>query len=277
MTMPIVECVDASFRYEGVAKDSVHNASLRISPGETVCLMGANGAGKTTLMKMMIGLLKPTGGNVKVGGLDVAINTVAQLSRVVGYVFQNPDDQIFHSTVEAEIAFAPKNLGLEEAEINRRVKAAAALLRLSEYLQENPANLPYSVRKMVCIASVIAMQPRVILLDEPTAGQDAAALKLIGDLLRHLSAEGVATVTVSHDMEFCAANYERGVLMADSQILFDGPMGQLFSQREAVVQARIDPPVIPWLAAETGLDSSPVDIPSLMTAIRAALDSGTRR
>ena len=169
--MGMIEFKDVSFSYPN-GFSAVEHVSFEIGQGEKIAIVGQNGAGKTTTVKMMNGLLKPTSGTVIVDDMDTKEYTTAQLSRVTGYVFQNPDEQIFHNTVRAEIEFGPGVLGFDEAKIKEKTEWAADICGLTEHMEENPYNLPLSIRKFVTIASVLAMDEKILVLDEPTAGQD---------------------------------------------------------------------------------------------------------
>ncbi len=153
---------DVSFSYPGgfLAVDGIN---MEIKAGDNVAIVGQNGAGKTTTVKMMNGLLRPTGGDVLIGEMNTKDYTTAQISRIVGYVFQNPDDQIFHATVESEVRFGPKTLKLTREEEDRRVEEALALTGMDRFKDENPLNLPLSTRKFVTIAAVIAMGTDILI------------------------------------------------------------------------------------------------------------------
>ena len=176
---------DVSFSYPGGFL-AVDHINLEIKSGENVAIVGQNGAGKTTTVKMMNGLLKPTEGDVLIGDMNTKNYTTAQVSRVVGYVFQNPDDQIFHATVESEVRYGPKTMKLDPAEEDRRVQEALEITGMEEFKDENPMNLPLSMRKFVTIAAVIAMGTEILIFDEPTAGQDVEGNKKLSEILKVL-------------------------------------------------------------------------------------------
>ena len=228
--------------------------TLAVADGESVAVIGQNGAGKTTMSKMINGLLKPSTGTVRVDGVDTRERTAAQTARVVGYVFQNPDDQIFHSTVAGEISYGLKRLKLDPEESRRRVEEAATLCGLAGSLEENPYDLPLSVRKFVTIALVIALDPPVLILDEPTAGQDLAGLERIAAIVGEMSGRGKAVLTITHDMEFVAENVARVVVMAKGQVVTDGPAERIFYDHEALAAARLNQPVLAELASALGAE-----------------------
>ena len=192
---------DVSFSYPGGFL-AVDHINMEIKSGENVAIVGQNGAGKTTTVKMMNGLLKPTEGDVLIGDMNTKNYTTAQVSRVVGYVFQNPDDQIFHATVESEVRYGPKTMKLDPAEEDRRVQEALEITGMEEFKDENPMNLPLSMRKFVTIAAVIAMGTEILIFDEPTAGQDVEGNKKLSEILKVLHGQGKTVITISHDMEF---------------------------------------------------------------------------
>ena len=188
--MSFVNINNVSFAYpDGTV--AIDNISLNIEKGERVAIVGQNGAGKTTAVKMLNGLLKPTSGDIVIDGWDTKDYTVAKMSRKVGYVFQNPMDQIFHNNVYDEIEFGPKKIGYSENERKNLIETALELTELSAFAKENPYNLPYSVRKFVTIASIIAMDTDVIIMDEPTAGQDMKGMKILNNLIKKLSCRNI--------------------------------------------------------------------------------------
>ena len=169
--MDCIEFKNASFRYpNGTLANEELN--LRIEQGERVAIIGQNGAGKTTAVKMMNGLHKPTQGDVIVNGVNTKERTTAQISHMVGYVFQNPDDQIFNTTVRAELEFWPKYQKLPQEDMDARVARAVEMTGIRQYMDLNPYEIPYSTKKFVSIAAILAVQTPYLVLDEPTAGQE---------------------------------------------------------------------------------------------------------
>ena len=183
--MSFVKVENITFKYpDGTV--AVENVSFEIDKGEKVAIVGQNGAGKTTMVKLINGLLKPSIGSVIVDSWNTKDYTTAKMSRKVGYVFQNPDDQIFHNTVIDEVMFGPKKMGYSTEEMRALVKKAIVVTELDKYIDENPYNLPYSIRKFVTIAAVISMGTEIIILDEPTAGQDMKGIKTLNKLIETL-------------------------------------------------------------------------------------------
>ena len=215
--MSYIKIRDVSFMYpNGVL--AVENINLDIEKGENIAIIGQNGAGKTTTVKLLNGLLKPTKGAVMVGDMDTREYTTAQMSRVVGYVFQNPDDQIFHPTVISEVEFGPRILKFDEKKKDELVNYALEITGLKEYREENPYDLPHSIRKFVTIASIIAMDSQVMIFDEPTAGQDLVGIQRLSDILKEMLQKGKTLITITHDMEFVAENFDRVIVMANKRL-----------------------------------------------------------
>lgn len=242
---------DVSFSYPGgfLAVDEV---SMEIMGGENVAIIGQNGAGKTTTVKMMNGLLKPTQGDVFIGDMNTRDYTTAQISRVVGYVFQNPDDQIFHSTVESEVRFGPKMMKLSREEEDRRVEEALKLTGMDCYKDENPFNLPLSTRKFVTIAAVIAMETDILIFDEPTAGQDMEGNRRLSNILNTLHRQNKTVITISHDMEFVAANFDRIIVMAKKKKLKSGVPREIFGDIETLEKAMLKQPYVSRICKALG-------------------------
>jgi energy-coupling factor transport system ATP-binding protein len=217
--MIVVE--DAHFSYPSKV-EALKGVSLTINDGEFIAIMGQNGAGKSTLVKHFNGLLKPTSGSVRVDGVETTKSSVAALSRNVGFVFQNPDNQLFSETVEDEIAFALKNFGIEQEAIEKRVTWALNLLSLDQYRKTSPFLLSGGERKRVALASVLAWDPQMLILDEPTIGQDHEQKEKLRQFIMQMQTQKKTVVTVTHDVEFVAECNPRVVLMKEGKIVADG-------------------------------------------------------
>ena len=254
---------EVTFTYPSglTALDSV---SFRAAPGELVAIIGENGAGKTTLVRHLNGLLKPTQGSVKVGDWDTHEHTVAALARRVSYVFQNPDDQLFERTVRAEIAFGPRNLGRSAQEVERAVDEALARVGLADFADRHPYDLHMSQRKLVALAASLAVDTPVVVLDEPTTGQDALGIALIGRVVAGLKDEGKTVIAITHDIDFCAENFPRVAVMAKGRILADGPAREVLAQTDTLARAEVEPPQMVRLAARLGLDGTALDAAELV-------------
>ncbi|RLE51335.1 MAG: ABC transporter ATP-binding protein [Candidatus Methanomethylicota archaeon] len=254
----MIEVHDVWYSYDEVV--ALRGVSLKIQPGEVVAIMGENGAGKTTLIKHFNGLLKPDKGYVKVFGVDTRNASVAELSRRVGLVFQNPDHQLFAETVEDEVAFALKNFGFPKEVIERRVKWALKLLDLWELRDQSPFALSGGERKRVAIASILSYDPDVIVFDEPTVGQDYAQKERLAQLIKLLRSQLKTIIVVTHDVEFVAENFPRVVLMSEGRVIADGNTRRILTSPELLKKARLTPPQITQVAWELSDFSVPRDL-----------------
>ncbi len=247
---------DVSFVYPTGVK-AVDGVSLTVAAGEAVALVGENGAGKTTLAKLLNGLLRPTQGSVEVDGDDTRARTTAQLSRHVGFVFQNPDDQLFARSVRAEVEFGPRNQKLPPAEVEARAARALEEVGLAAEAEKHPYDLPVHERKLVALAAALAMHTPTLILDEPTIGQDALGVEKLGALVGRLHEEGRTLVTITHDLDFCLAHFERVIVMANGRVLADGPAQEVLTRVDVLAQAQVEPPQLIQLAQALGWHDAP--------------------
>jgi energy-coupling factor transporter ATPase len=272
---PIVEVKDVSFAYPSGVR-ALDGVSLTIHRGEFVAIMGENGAGKTTLVKHFNGLLRPQAGLVAVDGSNIKSLSVATLARRIGLVFQNPDDQLFSESVEEEIGFALRNFGFQEEIVEKRVDWALNLLDIGRYRKSSPFVLSGGERKRVALASVLAWDPEVVVLDEPTIGQDYAQKEKLRHFLMQLRTQGKTTVIVTHDVEFVADCKPRVVLMADGKIVADGSIKEIMTNDEALRRASVSPPEITKVFSRLsnyGLPSDVLDVDEaadLLSGLREA-------
>jgi len=252
----MIEAQDIYFTYpNGV--EALKGISLTIHNGEFVAIMGQNGAGKTTLVKHFNGLLKPTKGKVLIDEVDTTKVSVATLARNVGFVFQNPDNQLFSETVEDEIAFALKNFGFKENVTKRRVTWALNLLGLTQYRKTSPFMLSGGERKRVALASVLAWNPKILILDEPTIGQDYQQKEKLRQFILQMKAQRKTIIIVTHDVEFVAECNPRVLLMLEGKIVADGEARKVLTNLEILTQASIVPPQI----AQIFLQLSDLELP----------------
>lgn len=272
-TAPLIQLEGVSFAYPN-GHLAIEDISLSFQRGESVAIVGQNGAGKTSAAKLMNGLFKPTSGTVVVDGEDTAERTTAQIARKVGYVFQNPDDQIFHSDVYSEIEFGPKNLGFTGSELEDRVYAAADLTGIGAFVDENPYNLPFSTRKFVAIASTLAMGCDAFILDEPTAGQDRSGMETIGGIVESVKASGKTVVTITHDMQFVADNFDRVVVMANRKVVADADKRQIFWNHEVLDEAMLKQPYLSELARSLGLRSPVLNLAEFVESFHVTRSGG---
>ncbi|MDQ2673633.1 MAG: energy-coupling factor ABC transporter ATP-binding protein [Chloroflexota bacterium] len=235
--------------------------SLRIGSGERLALVGQNGSGKTTLVRHLNGLLRPTEGRVTIDGTDAASMTVAQLAARVGLVFQDPDRQVFSGSVRSEVEFGPRNLGRRGGELAAAVDGALAATGLAGEERTNPYDLGQSRRKLLALASVLAMRTPVLILDEPTTGQDARGVGLVRTAIEEVSREGRTVVAISHDMQFVAESFDRVVVMRAGRIVLDGTPGEVFAaeHRDTLRSTFLEPPLPARVGARLGLGATPTD------------------
>lgn len=220
--------------------------------GVPTAIIGQNGAGKTTLVKLLKGLLRPVSGQIFYGESDISKKTVAMLAADVGYVFQNPDDQIFKYKVLDEILFGPLNIGMAPEQARQQALTAMELTGLAGLEEQNPYDLELHQRKMVAIASVLAMDTDVIILDEPTIAQDWSGRKSIGKIIQTLTARGKLVLAILHDMDFVAQYFDRAIVMAHGRVLADGEVAEVFRQDDALAQARLQKPYVMQLCSQLG-------------------------
>jgi energy-coupling factor transport system ATP-binding protein len=261
----LIEVKDVYFTYP-TGVEALKGVSLTVGDGEFIAIMGQNGAGKTTLIKQFNGLLKPTRGNVLVDGVSTRDTSVAKLARNVGFVFQNPDSQLFCETVEEEVAFALKNFGFKEVTMKKRVTWALNLLGLTEYRKTSPFMLSGGERKRVALASVLAWNPKVVVMDEPTIGQDYEQKEKLRQFIVQLNTQGKTVVVVTHDVEFVAECNPRVVLMTEGRIIADGVGKQVLTSLDLLTQASIVPPQVTQVFIELNNPSFPTDVIDLYEA-----------
>jgi energy-coupling factor transport system ATP-binding protein len=274
MTEPIVEVHDLAFTYPSGVR-ALDGIDLQISASERLAIIGQNGSGKSTLVRHFVGLLRATSGEVRVGGRPVGRRHVAELARTVAIAFQNPDRQIFAARVRDEVAFGPRNFGLRGAALDERVASALAAAGLEGHSGANPYDLGYSQRKLLALASVLAMQAPMVVLDEPTTGQDARGVRRVEEIVADLSAAGTTVVVISHDMRFVAETAGRVVVMRAGHIVDDGPPEAVFSEPRWPVLAStyLEPPLAARIGARLGLGPTPTD-GSLVARAREAAEPG---
>ena len=249
---------------------ALDGVDLEIGPGELVAIVGQNGSGKSTLVRHLNGLLRPTEGRVLIDGRDAAHFHVAQLAAQVGLAFQNPDRQIFAGRVRAEVAFGPRNLRLRGATLERAVDEALDAVGLTGAADANSYDLGYSRRKLLAIASVLAMRTPVVVLDEPTTGQDARGVARVRSIVERLSAEGRTVITISHDMRFVAETSRRVAVMRAGRIVLDGTPAEVFAQPNwpALASTYLEPTLPARVGARLELGSTPTEA-SLVAALAA--------
>jgi energy-coupling factor transport system ATP-binding protein len=243
----IIEVSSLSYTYpSGV--EALRDIDVTVCEKEFVAVMGQNGSGKTTFVKHLNGLLKPTRGKVTVRGKDTSKSRVSELAREVGYVFQNPDHQIFCDTVEAEVAFGPRNLGVQQNEIEARIQEALRAVGLLEYKKVNPKQLSKGQRQRVAVASVLSMKPSILIVDEPTTGQDYRDGIEMLELIKKLNQTGHTILFITHDMQLIARYADRVIVFHEGKILLNKNTRDAFSETEILMRTFLSPPSITLLA-----------------------------
>ncbi|AUV83833.1 cobalt ABC transporter ATP-binding protein [Salinigranum rubrum] len=233
--------------------------------GGCIALLGPNGAGKTTLVKHLNGLLTPTTGRVVVDGRDTRETRVSTLAADVGLVFQNPDDQLFHSRVADEVRFGPENIGA--GDVDARVDRALSRVGLDGMGGADTYELGRAARKRVALASVLAMEPRVVVLDEPTAGQDAAGVERVGRVVETLAADGHLVVVVTHDVAFATDHADRVLVLSGGELLADGSPRTVFTDEAVTAESGVQAPVPTRVGAALGFDGV-VNVDDLLARLR---------
>lgn len=245
---PVIKVEDLWHIYPKGNVTALKGVSLEIEPGEIVGIIGQNGSGKTTMVKHFVGLLKPTKGFVYVNGEDTTPLKVQQLAAKVGYVYQNPNHQLFARTVKDELEFGPQNLGLSEEEIAERVAQAVEFFKLEDYVALHPYRISFPLRKLVGMASIYTMKPDVFILDEPTTGQDNVTTRTVYNLIRRLREEGATVLCVAHDMILLAEVVDRMLVLRDGDLIMDGTPREVFSNNEIMSSTHLTPPQITRLS-----------------------------
>ena len=248
-TKAFIQVKDLVYCYADGTK-ALNGINLEVGLGEMMALIGQNSSGKTTLSKCLNGLFKPTEGDVIVDGLNSRGTSIVQMVKRVGYVFQNPDHQLFNNNCWDEIAYGPRNIELPEEEVKERVAEAAQVVGLNkEYFEEHPFFLSKGLRQRVAIASILALRPRVIIVDEPTTGQDKYQSIEIMNFLKDLNENhGHTIIIITHDMPIVASYARRVVAMGTGQILADDVPAKVFSQPDVLSRTFLEPPQITQLA-----------------------------
>ncbi len=251
---------NVSFAYPDGTR-ALEGVSLSIAAGERVAIVGQNGSGKSTLVRHFNGLLRPTEGRVLVNGKDTARRHVAQLARDVAISFQNPDRQIFSARVRAEVGFGARNLGLRGEALDNAVAESLQSVGLEAHADSNPYDLGFSERKLLALASILAMGTPAIVLDEPTTGQDRRGIERVVGIVRALSAHGRTVVAISHDMGFVAQAFERIIVMRDGRVVLDAPVHEAFAEPswEVLRSTYLEPPLAARAGAAAGLGSTPTE------------------
>ena len=231
----MLEMKEISFGYNTICP-VLHNISMTIKAGEFIAIAGRNGSGKTTATRLMMALRKPASGTMLLHGNNTASATPADMARHIGYVFQNPDRQMFRDTVASEVAYGPEQLGFTEQERAAAVEQALRLTGLTDLAEAYPMTLSKGRKQRVAIASALAMKPTMLILDEPTSGQDCRERQRLLELLTQLNKQGMTIVIITHDMELVARYANRVIVMAEGEIVFDGTARHLFEGNQPLAK-----------------------------------------
>jgi cobalt/nickel transport system ATP-binding protein len=235
---PALEVRGLAFAYPD-GHQALGGVDLHIEPGERVALLGPNGAGKTTLVLHLNGIHLPATGEVRVAGVPVAKPALKEIRRRVGIVFQDPDDQLFMPTVRDDVAFGPANLGVRGAELDQRVHAALAAVGMEEVADRPPHHLSFGQRRRVAVATVLAMEPDILVLDEPSSNLDPAGRRELAEVLRSLE---LTMLMVTHDLPYALELCPRALVINGGAITADGPTGELLADAELLAANRLELP-----------------------------------
>jgi len=239
MSHHIIEINDLEYTYPDKTK-ALSGLSFKILHGESVAIVGANGAGKSTLLSHLIGILVPTKGTVRIGDYPLTKQTLTQIRRCVGMVFQNSDDQLFMPTVFEDVAFGPLNLGLPLEEVEKRVMSALEKVGAAHLRDRPPYKLSSGQKRSVAIASVLAMLPDILVMDEPTSGLDPQARRQLIKLLQTFTH---TKIIATHDLDLVLELCERTIVLSDGLIIADRPTLQIFSDDTLLAQAHLEKPL----------------------------------
>ena len=255
---------NVQFSYDGV--NLVINAISAVLGGENAAIIGQNGSGKTTFIRLLNNTYQPVGGSITIDGEPVNARPLSGWAQKIGYVFQNPKDQLFEESVYNEIEFGLKHMSKKIR--HKRVEEIAELVGLKEYLNIHPIEMPYSRQKLVTLASVLANDPELILLDEPTAGQDWREIEQFAAILRQLSSRGKKFLAISHDMDFVARNFSRVLVFRNGTLLIDGSAEEVFSRPELIRRSFVEPPVPALVSRDLGMSDIPLTVEAFCAACK---------
>jgi cobalt/nickel transport system ATP-binding protein len=239
MSVPVLELHGVAYAYPG-GHQALFGVDLHVHPGERVALLGPNGAGKTTLVLHLNGILTPGAGSVTVSGLPVTDANLLEVRRRVGIVFQDPDDQLFMPTVRDDVAFGPANLGLRGAELDDRVVEALSAVGVADLAERAPHHLSFGQRRRVAIATVLAMRPEILVLDEPSSNLDPASRRELAAILRSLD---VTVLMVTHDLPYAVELCERSIVLSEGTVVADGATREVLADATFMARHRLELPV----------------------------------
>ena len=239
MSTPTIAAAGLSFRYPD-GTTALQDVDMHVHPGERVALLGPNGAGKTTLILHMNGIHTPQHGTIHVSGLELQPDNLLEVRRRVGIVFQDPDDQLFMPTVRQDVAFGPQNLGVQGTELDDRILAAIEAVGVADLVDRAPNHLSFGQKRRVALAGVLAMQPEILILDEPTSNLDPASRRELSDTLRGLD---ITQLIATHDLPYALELCPRSIVLDEGRIVADGPTRQLLTDEQFMKSHRLELPV----------------------------------
>lgn len=249
-----IEISDLHFSYN---RDEEILKSINLSfDNRSTAIIGQNGAGKTTFVKLLKGLLKPTSGDITINDINTKTATVAELAKHIGLVFQNPNDQIFKNKVIDEVMFGPLNIGQSNETAMINSINALKTVGLLKHKDENPYDLSLSERKLITIASIVAMDTDIIIFDEPTIAQDHYGKEKIKTIIKELNSEGKLIITITHDMDFVAETFERTLVFGEGKVLLDGSTRKVYSNKELLERAYLEAPNVTQLCEKLGIEET---------------------
>ncbi|MDR2476677.1 MAG: energy-coupling factor ABC transporter ATP-binding protein [Treponema sp.] len=251
--------------------EALKGISLCIEGATPVAIVGQNGSGKTTLVKHFNRILSPSSGEVLINGKKTTEQSTAKWAGKVGYVFQNPDDQLFLSTVKDELEFGPRRLGRDPGRIEKLLPQVAELCGLEDRLAEHPFDLTATDKKFCTIGSVMMMESDAIIFDEPTCGQDLNGTKRLGRIVDYLISQGKLCITISHDMKFVADKFKRAIVLCQGKVLLDGTSAEVFSQPDIIKASFVSPPPLTRLGQGIGLPETVFTVDELIGAMKGKI------
>lgn len=252
------------FSYDGV--NPVIRGISTVLGGENTAIIGQNGSGKTTFIRLLNNTCQPSRGTITIDGEPVSSRPLSGWAERIGYVFQNPKDQLFQESVYKEIEFGLKRTIRGEKARNEKVEEIAELVGLKEFLGTHPMEMAYSRQKLITLASILTSDPELILLDEPTAGQDWREIEQFTGVMRRLSIQGKTFLTISHDMDFTARNFSRVLVFYDGTLLIDGTPEEVFSRPELIRRSFVEPPAPGMISRDLGMNGTPLTVEAFRAA-----------
>ena len=271
--MAYIDIQNVTYTYPLTKTPSIADVNLSFERGKFYAILGANGSGKTTLCNIIRGFIPnffqgDMKGKVIIDGKNLEEYEMGEIASKIGYVFQNPNYQIFNDDVIKEIEYVLRYWKLSEEEIKRRREEAIDVTGIRPYLEMHPFDIPLPIRKFLTIAVVVAVSPDYVILDEPTAGQDLWGCAQLRKVMDYLQSKGKAVITISHDMEYVAENFERIIVMAHKNVIADGKKEDIFYQKDKLQEAYVKPPLSTQIAQEVGIKKNILNMQELINCYK---------